>query len=46
MKLNKLKFKRVKYSYYVSMGGYTHIANDAICVEEGNPSYRQIDGCS
>ena len=46
MKLTKLKFKKVRYGSILSMGGYTHIANDALCMEGGNPSYRQIDGCS
>lgn len=39
MKLNKLKFKKVKYGCVISMGGYSYISNDAMCMEEGNPSY-------
>lgn len=46
MKLNKLKFKKVRYGSILSMGGYSQIANDTSCLEGGNPSYRQIDGCS
>lgn len=44
MKLNKLKFKKVKYGCVISMGEYSYISNDAMCATTGTPSYNYT-GC-
>lgn len=44
MKLKKLKFKKVKYTYILSMGyKYAWTSNDAECVADGNVGYNSLN---
>ena len=45
MKLLKLRFKKIKYSWFLSMGGYSYTTNEYECVMEGNTSFSHLANC-